>query len=68
MRESSDRTAQVKAGAGKLEIWQNDFCDAFEQDVGRLFLCRECWYCKYGNFGINTEHPTEKGVCRRYKE
>lgn len=64
MREPSDRTAEVKAATGKLEIWKNDFCDAFKQDAGRLFSYRECWYCTYGDFGIYTEHPTEIGVCR----
>ena len=63
MKEPSKRTAEVKAASSKLEIWQSDFCDAFEQDEGRLFSCREFWYCKYGDFGIDTEHPTENGVC-----
>lgn len=67
VREPSDRTAEVKAAVGKLEILQSDFCDAFEQDEGRLFSSRECWYCKYGDFGIDTEHPTENSVCR-YEE
>ncbi|BAL00209.1 hypothetical protein OBV_30100 [Oscillibacter valericigenes Sjm18-20] len=49
---------------GRLEIARNDFCDAFEQDADRLFSARECWYCKYGDFGIFTEHPTQNGVCR----
>lgn len=64
MREPGDRTAEVKAAAGNVEIARNDFCDAFEQDEGRLFSARECWYCKYGDFGIFTEHPTQNGVCR----
>ncbi|MHC1722386.1 MAG: hypothetical protein AB9836_04175 [Aminipila sp.] len=67
MREPSDRTTEVKAEVRKLKIRQNDFCDAFEQDRGRLFSCRECWYCKYGDFGIYTEHPTKSGICK-YKE
>ena len=64
MREPRDRTTEVNSAAGKVEIARNDFCDAFEQDDGRLFSVRECWYCKYGDFGIFTEHPTENGVCR----
>lgn len=64
MRKPGDRTAERKMASGKLEIARGDFCDAFEQDEGRLFSARECWYCKYGDFGIFTEHPTQKGVCR----
>lgn len=45
-------------------IGRSDFCEAFEQDADRLFSARECWYCKYGDFGILTEHPTQEGVCR----
>ncbi|MDD3349950.1 MAG: hypothetical protein PHC40_03725 [Eubacteriales bacterium] len=64
MRESSDKTAMGKAEAGKRQIRRNDCCDAFEQDEGRLFSCRECWYCKNADFGIYTEQPTENGICR----
>jgi hypothetical protein len=64
MIEPSDRTAELKMAGGKLEIARGDFCDAFEQDANRLFSNRECWYCKFGDFGIFTEHPTHKGLCR----
>lgn len=64
MREPCDRTAEIKATSARLEIGRSDFCDAFEQDLNRLFSARECWYCKYGDFGIFTEHPTQNGICR----
>lgn len=64
MGEPRDRTGTVKRANGRLEIERNDFCTFFEQDESRLFSARECWYCKYGDFGILTEHPTQKGVCR----
>ena len=63
MREPGDRTAEGKAASGRLEIARGDVCDAFKQDTDRLFTNRECWYCKYGDFGIFTEHPTQNGVC-----
>lgn len=66
VKEPRDRTAEVKA-ACKLEVWPIDFCDCFEQDTIRLFSNRECWYCKHGDFGINTEHPKINGKCK-YKE
>lgn len=68
MGESRDRNAEVKKADDRLEIGRSDFCDDFEQDPDRLFSARECWYCKYGNFGILTEHPTQKGVCGRKKQ
>ena len=67
MREPRDRTAEGKTADGRLEIGRSDVCDAFDQDPDRLFSARECWYCKYADFGIFTENPTKKGVCR-YKE
>lgn len=63
MREPRDRTDEVKTADGRLEIGRSDFCDAFEQDPDRLFSSRECWYCKYGDFDIFTEHPLLNGVC-----
>lgn len=68
MEQLCDRPAEAKAAAGRLEIGRGDLCDAFEQDADRLFSARECWYCKYGDFGILTEHPTQKGVCRHQKK
>jgi hypothetical protein len=67
MKEPSDKSAEVKAAAGKLEVKLNDICDYFEQDTGRLFSARECWYCKHADFGINTEHPKKTGKCN-YKQ
>jgi hypothetical protein len=64
MREPRDRTAETMAVADRLEIWRHDFCDAFKQDADRLFSCRECWYCKYGSFGIYSENPTKTGICK----
>lgn len=63
MREPGDRTVELKTATGKLEIARGDVCDAFEQDESRLFSARECWYCKYADFGIFSEHPTQNGVC-----
>ncbi|MET0016563.1 hypothetical protein [Oscillibacter sp.] len=67
MGEPRDRTGEEKTAASRLEIARGDCCDAFEQDESRLFSSRECWYCKYGDFGICTEHPTETGVCKHKK-
>ena len=64
MKEPRDRTAEVMVASGKPQIARGDFCDAFEQDADRLFSNQECWYCKYGDFGIFTEHPLITGVCR----
>lgn len=67
-RAPRDRTAEVKTAGDRLEIGRSDFCDAFKQDPDRLFSSQECWYCKYAEFGIFTEHPTQKGVCQRKKQ
>lgn len=63
MRDICDITETVKATSGRLEVWLNNYCEFFEQETGRMFSRRECWYCKYGEFGIYTEHPTKNGVC-----
>ena len=63
MREPRDKTEEVTAASGKLDVWLYNYCDFFEQDTDRLFANRECWYCKYGDFGIFTEHPMQNGVC-----
>lgn len=67
MRAPRDRSESVNAVSEKTWVKQNDFCDQFIQDPGRLFSSKECWYCRYGDFKIFTEHPTERGICK-YKE
>lgn len=64
MMEMGGMTNEVNGAGKRLAIDRSDFCDNFEQDPARLFSAQECWYCKYGDFGIFTEHPTKKGVCR----
>jgi len=63
MGEPEDRTAELKTATGNVEIARGDVCDAFEQDPDRLFSAQECWYCRYGDFGIFTEQPSQKGIC-----
>lgn len=65
MREPRDRTAEVKTADGRLEIGRSDFCDAFEQDPTGCSLAGNAGTANNGNFGIFTEHPTQKGVCRK---
>lgn len=67
MGNPRDGTGEETAD-GRPEIGRSDCCDAFEQDANRLFSARQCWYCKHGDFGILTEHPTQKGVCRHPKK
>ncbi|NTV90339.1 MAG: hypothetical protein HGA22_08270 [Clostridiales bacterium] len=64
MRNIRNITAAVKCSNGRLDVWRNNFCDYFEQDAGRLFSNRECWYCRHGDFGIDTELPTITGKCK----
>lgn len=67
MGKPLDGVAEGKT-PGRPAIARGDCCDAFEQDESRLFSARECWYCKYGDFGILTEHPTKNGVCGHPKK
>lgn len=67
MGELRDRTGEIGRTTEALEVERNEYCSAYVQDTNRLFASRECWYCKYGDFGIYTEHPTQYGLCR-YKK
>lgn len=64
VKEPRDRTAEMMSTSGEIEICRNDFCEAYKMDEDRLFLSRECWYCKYGSFGIYSENPTKIGICK----
>jgi len=49
-------------------VKEDDTCPYWEYTGGEsLAPMRECWYCKYEDFGIFTQHPTKNGVCK-YKE
>lgn len=64
MEEPSDKSVETTSAPGKQKVHRSDLCDAFKQDEDRLFFYRECWYCKFADFGIFTEHPMEIGICK----
>lgn len=62
-----DRTAEVISGGCKFTVLSTDYCRFHEKHPDTILWRKECWTCKYGDFGIDTGNPTEKGVCRYYK-
>lgn len=67
MKEPRDRSAELRKSADSVIISRNDYCSAYTEDTERLFTRRECWYCQFGDFGIQSDHPSQMGICR-YRE
>lgn len=61
-----DRTVQVE-NLAEVSVNSTDHCIYFEKHPYTYLLRKECWTCRYGDFGIETGNPTIIGRCR-YQE
>lgn len=46
-------------------VYPRGFCEHYSPDSDRLFSTHECWFCKYGDFALDTNSPLEEGLCTR---
>jgi hypothetical protein len=59
-----DRTTEVNTSFSVVLVNPTDHCHNFEKHADTLLWRKECWTCKYSNFGIETGTPTDRGICR----
>ena len=64
MLQHIDHTAEISSRRLPLPVASTDHCGFFEQRRNTIFKGHDCWYCKYGEFGIDTDTPTEEGYCK----
>ncbi len=67
MLQSTDHSEEITLRRLPLSVASIDRCEHFELRLNTLFNGHDCWHCKYGEFGINSDTPTEEGLCK-YKE
>ena len=44
-------------------VYPKQQCPAFSPRCGALPGERECWFCKYADFHIESERPLDVGIC-----
>ncbi len=64
MFEHIDHTDQITMRTLPLIVASTDRCEFFERRSDTIFNGNDCWHCKYGEFGIDTDTPTEEGYCK----
>lgn len=64
---SIDRTSEVETAGGEIQINSSDYCRYFEKHPYTLLQRKECWTCRYSDFGIETGSVGDTGVCRFHK-
>ena len=58
-----DRTKEVDSKQLDILIKSTDYCHYYEKHPDTILQRKECWTCKYGDFGIETGNPTDTGKC-----
>ena len=66
--QSTDRTAEIDQGTEKLTVYPTDRCGYYKKHPYTMLWKKECWTCKYGDFGVNTGNPTDIGICKYKKK
>jgi hypothetical protein len=56
-------SSAVKAAMEGRSVWSEDYYEFFKLNDNRLVKRKSCWNCIYGDFGINTDSPTDEGKC-----
>jgi hypothetical protein len=59
-----DRTSEVNMGKAELSVKSTDYCHYFIRHPDTFLQRKECWTCKYSDFGIETGITTDSGICR----
>ncbi len=60
---SIDRTIEVESSQAEVIIESTDFCRYYEKHPYTFLLRKECWTCRYSNFGIESGKASETGRC-----
>jgi hypothetical protein len=58
-----DRTVEVESGFIELKVKSTDYCSYFEKHPYTFLQRKECWTCKFSDFGIESGTPACIGVC-----
>jgi hypothetical protein len=58
-----DRTKEVESHLAKLSVESTDYCSFYEKHPDTFLQRKECWTCKYSDFGIGNGTVTDTGVC-----
>ena len=59
-----NRSVEVQAHCIEVSVKSTDYCCHFEKHPDTLLCKKECWTCRYSDFGIDTGMITEKGICK----
>lgn len=63
-----DRTSQVETlFRNELPVKSTDYCRFYVKHPDTFLQRKECWTCRYSNFGIEYGNPTDTGLCK-YQE
>lgn len=63
MLRHDDHTEEITTRSLPLPVASTDCCRYFERRTNTIFNGHDCWHCKYGEFGIDTDAPSEQGIC-----
>lgn len=59
-----DRTSEVDMCYSEILVKSTDYCNYFTKHPYTILQRKECWTCKFSNFGDESGSITDTGVCR----
>ncbi|MDF2538618.1 MAG: hypothetical protein K0S76_1639 [Herbinix sp.] len=59
-----DKTTEVEGCCSAIPVKSTDYCRYFVKHPHTLLQRKECWTCRYSDFGIDTGTVNDKGICR----
>jgi len=64
MLHQNNHTKDINIHRLPLLVASTDCCQFFERRNDTFFNGHDSWHCKYGEFGLYTDTPTEEGYCK----
>ncbi len=59
-----DRTGEVASCKKEISVESTDFCSFYKKHPDTFLQRKECWTCKYVDFGLENSIVTDTGICR----
>lgn len=62
-----ESTARLKTLCDVISVKSTDYCSYYTKHPDTFLQRKECWTCKFSDFGIDTGSPSDIGICRHGK-
>lgn len=62
-----DHTKEVENRISAIKTNSRDTCSFYQSRDMCLTVMKECWYCRYASFDVESQDPFKPGFCKYNK-